>query len=65
MALKKYALSNKFPPAISDLRLYAADLMETRIPDADEAWGEVNYGCKALRIYEGGGCTEKPQRSST
>ena len=48
MALKKYALSNKFPPAISDLRLYAADLMETRIPDADEAWGEVNM---AVRRY--------------
>ncbi|MCQ4833360.1 replicative helicase loader/inhibitor, partial [Hungatella sp. SL.1.14] len=29
IALKKYALSNKFPPAISHLRLYAADLMET------------------------------------
>ncbi|WP_434689760.1 replicative helicase loader/inhibitor [Hungatella sp. SB206] len=47
-ALKKYALSNKFPPTISELRTYAADLMENRIPDADEAWGEVN---KAIRRY--------------
>lgn len=47
-ALKKYALSNKFPPTISEIRTYAADLMENRIPDADEAWGEVN---RAIRRY--------------
>lgn len=48
MALKKYALSNKFTPTIAEIRQYAADLMEDRIPDADEAWGEVN---KAIRHY--------------
>lgn len=47
-ALKKYALSNKFPPTISEIRWYAADLIEDRIPTADEAWGEVN---KAIRRF--------------
>ncbi|WP_367567779.1 replicative helicase loader/inhibitor [Lacrimispora sp.] len=48
IALKKYILSNKFPPMISDISLLAADLMEERIPDSDEAWGEIN---KAIRRY--------------
>ena len=48
LALKKYILSNKFPPTIADISLLGADLMEDRIPDADEAWGELN---KAIRKY--------------
>ena len=42
LALKKYALSNKFPPSVSEIRTIAADLTGERLPDADEAWGEVN-----------------------
>lgn len=48
LALKKYSLTNKFPPTISDICTLAADLIEDRIPDADEAWGEV---IKAIRRY--------------
>lgn len=48
MALKKYAIANKFPPTIADIRTWAADLMENRIPEADEAWGELNM---AIRKY--------------
>lgn len=48
LALKKYALLNKFPPTISDISMLAADLIEERIPDIDEAWGELN---KAIRRY--------------
>ena len=42
LALKKYALSNKFPPSVSEIRTIAADLTGERLPDADEAWGQVN-----------------------
>ena len=42
LALKKYALSNKFPPSVSEIRTIAADLAGERLPDSDEAWGEVN-----------------------
>ncbi len=42
LALKKYALSNKFPPCVSEIRTIAADLTGERLPDADEAWGQVN-----------------------
>lgn len=42
LALKKYALSNKFPPSVSEIRTIAADLVGERLPDADEAWGQVN-----------------------
>lgn len=42
LALKKYALSNKFPPSVSEIRTIAADITGERLPDADEAWGQVN-----------------------
>ncbi|MDR7815145.1 replicative helicase loader/inhibitor [Lacrimispora sp.] len=48
LALKKYALSNKFPPSVSEIRTIAADLTGERLPDADEAWGQVN---NAIRRY--------------
>lgn len=48
VALKKYALANKFPPTIAELMTIAADLTDERLPDADEAWGEVT---KAIRRY--------------
>lgn len=48
MSLKKYALSNKFPPTIAELMTIAADLMAERLPDSDEAWGEIT---RAIRKY--------------
>lgn len=48
LSLKKYALSNKFPPTIAELMTIAADLMAERLPDADEAWGEI---MQAVRKY--------------
>lgn len=48
LSLKKYALSNKFPPTIAELMTIAADLMTERLPDSDEAWGEIT---RAVRKY--------------
>lgn len=48
LALKKYALSNKFPPTIAELMEIAANLAAERLPDSDEAWGEVT---RAVRRY--------------
>lgn len=48
LSLKKYALFNKFPPTIAELMTIAADLMAERLPDADEAWGEI---MQAVRKY--------------
>lgn len=48
MSLKKYALSNKFPPTIAELMTIAADLIAERLPDSDEAWGEIT---RAIRKY--------------
>jgi hypothetical protein len=48
LALKKYALSNKFPPTVSEIRTIAADLTGERLPDADEAWGQL---MNAVRRY--------------
>lgn len=48
VALKKYALANKFPPTIAELMTIAADITNERLPDTDEAWGEVN---KAIRRF--------------
>lgn len=46
--LKKYILSNKFPPTIAELNAIATDLTAEHIPDSDEAWGEVT---RAIRKY--------------
>lgn len=48
LALKKYALSNKFPPTIAELTAIATDIAMERLPDTDEAWGEVH---NAIRRY--------------
>lgn len=48
VALKKYILSNKFPPTIADINTLAADVMNEPLPDADEAWGELH---KAIRRF--------------
>jgi hypothetical protein len=48
MTLKKYILSNKFPPTIAELNAIATDLTAEHIPDSDEAWGEVTM---AIRKY--------------
>jgi len=48
LALKKYALANKFPPTIAELMTIAADLVAERLPDSDEAWGEIT---RAVRKY--------------
>lgn len=48
MTLKKYILSNKFPPTIAELNAIATDLTAEHIPDSDEAWGEVT---RAIRKY--------------
>lgn len=48
LVLKKYILNNKFPPTIADLNTLAADITNERLPDTDEAWGEVH---KAIRRF--------------
>lgn len=48
LALKKYALANKFPPTIAELMEIASNLVAERLPDSDEAWGEIT---KAVRKY--------------
>jgi hypothetical protein len=48
LALKKYALANKFPPTIAEIMTLAADLLSERLPDSDEAWGEV---MRSIRKY--------------
>lgn len=48
LALKKYALSNKFPPTIAELAAIATDITLERLPDVDEAWGEVH---RAIRRF--------------
>ncbi len=48
VVLKKYILNNKFPPTIADLNILAADVTNERLPDTDEAWGEVH---KAIRRF--------------
>lgn len=48
LSLKKYALANKFPPTIAELMEIASNLVSERLPDSDEAWGEVT---SAIRKY--------------
>lgn len=48
LSLKKYALANKFPPTIAELMEIASNLVAERLPDSDEAWGEVT---RAIRKY--------------
>lgn len=46
--LKQYALSNRYAPTVADIRETATRLLSGRLPEADEAWGELN---RAIRRY--------------
>jgi hypothetical protein len=48
VALKKWAMTQKFSPQISDLRSISASVANARIPDWDEAWADVT---KAISYY--------------
>lgn len=48
VALKKWAMTQKFSPQISDLRSISASVANERIPDWDEAWADVT---KAISYY--------------
>ena len=47
-AVQKYILTNKFPPTVSEIREFAAEIVNGKNPEWGEAWAEA---CKAISRY--------------
>lgn len=51
VALKEHISTNKFPPAISELRERCARLTSLKVADWGEAWGQVNRAIRHFGSY--------------
>ena len=51
-ALFRLIATSKFPPSIAEMRKSVADIKYEALPDAGEAWGEVNRAIRKYGYYQ-------------